>query len=318
MSDRNEHIARFLSGTHWQNWPQRPVAGDASARRYLRLSDGKTSVILMDAPPSENGPTQPFADMAAHLLQSGLAAPEVFAHDPATGLMVIGDLGKTDFAAHLRQSPKDEIRLYKAATEVLIKLAAIQPPQHLTRMTPDVATDMIDVLCPHYTKADLTVLKNQLRDALASYAPEPNTLALRDFHAENLIWRPALAGHARVGLLDFQDAFVAPAGYDLVSLLRDARRDMSDATMLDCRDHYIAQTGAPTHFPTTLACLGVARNLRILGVFARLAKSAGKTRYLAFLSRVWAHLLADLADPALQDLRRVVLDTLPAPDRLTQ
>jgi Predicted phosphotransferase related to Ser/Thr protein kinases len=144
--------------------------------------------------------------------------------------------------------------------------------------------------------------------------PTPDTLALRDYHAENLIWRPDLDGLARVGLLDFQDAFVAPLGYDLASLLRDARRDVPDDICAAMVAHFMAATGAGAEFPAQLACLGAQRNLRILGVFARLATEMGKTRYIPMIPRVWAQLQKDLAHPALSDLRDVVADLLPPPD----
>jgi aminoglycoside/choline kinase family phosphotransferase len=149
--------------------------------------------------------------------------------------------------------------------------------------------------------------------ALSACAPVADRLALRDFHAENLIWRPALAGAARVGLLDFQDAFIAPAGYDLVSLLRDARRDVDPKLVQDMIARFTAGTDVGPDFPAQFACLGAQRNLRILGVFARLAKQAGKTRYLTLIPRVWRNLMLDLAHPALADLRAVVHDLLPPP-----
>jgi len=154
-----------------------------------------------------------------------------------------------------------------------------------------------------------------MRDAMARLAPTADRLALRDFHAENLIWRPERQGNARFGLLDFQDAFIAPAGYDLISLLRDARRDVPPAL----HDAMIARFSAATGLDAgplaaQLACLGVQRNLRILGVFARLARERGKTRYIAMLPRIWAHLKADLAHPALGDLRTVLTPILPDPD----
>ena len=149
---------------------------------------------------------------------------------------------------------------------------------------------------------------------MQALTPQPDTLALRDYHAENLIWRPELVGLARVGLLDFQDAFVAPLGYDLASLLRDARRDVPDDICAAMVAHFMAETGAGADFPAQLACLGAQRNLRILGVFARLAVEMGKTRYIPMIPRVWAQLQKDLAHPALSDLRAAVSDILPAPD----
>jgi aminoglycoside/choline kinase family phosphotransferase len=180
-------------------------------------------------------------------------------------------------------------------------------------MTPKVGADMIMLTGEHYARRDLTGLRDTLERALTGFAPNADTLALRDYHAENLIWREAHKATDRVGLLDFQDAFVAPAGYDLASLLRDARRDVPDDIADEMINHFTQKTGADATFRTQVACLGVQRNLRILGVFARLSKEMGKTRYLQFIPRVWGNIIADLNDPALAELRQAVLDHIPAP-----
>jgi aminoglycoside/choline kinase family phosphotransferase len=311
MSDRSADIAAVLQGSPWEDWRPRAITGDASARRYLRLMSGEESVIMMDAPPDICTDTARFVEIAQLLAQGGFAAPNVLKSDLARGVLILSDLGATDFAAHLRTHPDEETAIYTAATDLLIAVRDIAPPSHLVRLTPDIGAEMIDVLSPAYVDADISALQFVLKDALDRYAPTPDTLALRDFHAENLIWRPDRTGHARVGLLDFQDAFVAPAGYDLASLLRDARRDVSPATSEKMISRYAVDTDLGK-LRLQIATLGVQRNLRILGIFARLAQ-AGKPRYLHFMDRVWSHIRTDLAAPELADLRAAVKATLPAP-----
>ncbi|MEO1639557.1 MAG: phosphotransferase [Pseudomonadota bacterium] len=315
MSDRAEEITAFLARTHWADWQQQPMTGDASARRYLRLVNGEDSVILMDAPPGTAGPTEPFVRIAGWLAKQGLAPPVIHAHDPALGLMLLSDLGPVHFAQELQAGNAQlERERYLAATDVLIHLSRQVPPDGLTRMTPEIGADMVMMLAHYAPNTDLTVLNDAVRTAMQTYAPNPDRVALRDFHAENLIWQPQAKGLTRVGLLDFQDAFIAPDGYDLASLLRDARRDVSKTTRQAVLARYAEATGADATFQTRLAVLGVQRNLRILGIFARLAAQDGKRRYLAFLPRVWRHILDDLSDPALRPLKDAVLATLPAPE----
>lgn len=101
---RDALISNFLAKSPWNTWAINPIAGDASARRYFRLiQNPKHSVILMDDPTQD---TARFANIATFLTQSGFAAPEILMHDPDIGLMVIGDLGQTDFATHLRKPHK--------------------------------------------------------------------------------------------------------------------------------------------------------------------------------------------------------------------
>ena len=314
MTDRDDLIRAFLTASRWCDWHQTPIAGDASARRYFRLTDtAGQSVIVMDAPLGSGQSTTHFAQMCTHLQAQGLCPPQVFAHDPDVGLMVIADLGSDDFAAWLRLHPSDQKTLYSAAIDVLAHLDKSAIPVGLTHLTPEVAADMVDIVGSHYARHPLPDLHSAISKAFTAHVGPPNTLALRDFHAENLIWRPQHASTDRVGLLDFQDAFVAPAGYDLASLLRDVRRDVPAELAEEMITYFCSKTNVGPNFRVQLACLGVQRNLRILGVFARLATEHGKTGYLKFMPRVWAYILADLAHPALARLRDVVHDTVPAP-----
>ncbi len=139
-------------------------------------------------------------------------------------------------------------------------------------------------------------------------------LVQRDYHAENLLWLPERDGAARVGLLDFQDAAAGHPAYDLVSLLEDARRDVTQATVAAAKAHYLALTGFdPAQFDLAYAAMGAQRNLRILGVFARLSLHFGKPGYVDLIPRVWDHLRTDLAHPSLAELRGLVQAALPDP-----
>ena len=313
MSDRTNVIDALLHGSQWQHWTRTPLAGDASARRYFRLSNQDDTAILMDAPPENGEDTRPFADLANFLTSTGFAAPEILAHDAKVGVLLLSDLGPNDFVQWLEKTPQDERLLYQAATDVLLQLECVTPPDSLKKMTPSVGAEMVGIIGDHYMKSSARDLCAEMERALSAFAAVPDTLALRDYHAENLIWRPDHDGLARVGLLDFQDAFIAPAGYDLASLLRDARRDVGREITTDITDYFATRTKAGPEFHTGLACLGVQRNLRILGVFARLAKVMGKRRYLTFMPRVWGHILHDLENPNLNKLKQAVMDTVPAP-----
>ena len=314
MSDRVALIDRFLAESVWASWQVMPMTGDASGRRYARLIKDGRSVILMDAPPENGEDTKPFAMIAKWLCSVGLCAPDILAHDPELGVMVLTDLGADDFARWLLRHPDDGTQLYTAAVDTLVYLCRQTADLPLSRMTPQIAADMVAITGEFYAAADVADLMTAVADHFTDHAPTPDTLALRDFHAENLIWRPGEAGLARVGLLDFQDAFLAPAGYDLASLLRDVRRDVDRGLAAQMIEHYIEKSGVGAAFRTQLACLGAQRNLRILGVFARLARTRGKPQYIDMIPRVWDNLMRDLDHPALARLRAATLDCLPAPD----
>ncbi len=153
-------------------------------------------------------------------------------------------------------------------------------------------------------------------EAVAPVAAARDVLVLRDYHAENLLWLPDRAGDARVGLLDYQDALAGHAAYDLVSLLEDARRD----TTAELRAAMVAgisppdPNSTPTPSAPAYAILGAQRNLKIIGIFARLARRDGKPRYLGLIPRVWRHLQRDLDHPSLARLGAWIARHAPAPE----
>jgi aminoglycoside/choline kinase family phosphotransferase len=131
----------------------------------------------------------------------------------------------------------------------------------------------------------------------------------RDYHAQNLLWLPERSGIARVGLIDFQDAVAGSQAYDLISLIEDARRDVTPQLAEAATAHYLAAMRAQganvdeNAFRHAMAVMAAQRNAKIVGIFARLYRRDGKARYLAFLPRVWAYLERDLEHPALAGLR---------------
>lgn len=301
MAEIDAFLARHGLGGHART----PLAGDASSRRYERLQDPMgESLILMICPADTLPALDAFLAIARHLTGLGLCAPRIHALDRAAGLAVLEDLGPTQVAQWAEAHPEDTAP-YETAIDVLARLQSAPPPEGLAALTPGIGAEMIAPLGEWYAPGlDLAPLREALQGALERHAPTASVLALRDYHAENLIWRPERHGADRIGLLDFQDALLAPPEYDLVSLLRDARRDVSDRLRAAMIARFAEATGrAPEAVEAACAVLGLQRNLRILGIFARLAKRDGKTRYLALMPRVWGQIRADLAHPALAELR---------------
>lgn len=312
----------FLSDAGWGTATATPLAGDASARRYLRLrhDDGRRAVLMI-APPAPDDSTVRFVAVAQALDSRGVRVPAIMAARPDAGLALLEDLGDAVFARVIDAHPAMEAPLYDAAVDLLAALATHLAPAdlpapdaaRLAAMTAPAADWYVGHGTPQPVLAD--TLARALKPALSSLADAPRVLAHRDFHAENLIWLPDATGIARVGVLDFQDAFAGHPAYDLVSLLEDARRDLSPGLRARLIARHAAATGTdPDTLDHALAVLGAQRNLRILGVFVRLARVHGKPRYLSLLPRVWGHLMGDLAHPDLADLLRIVTDTLPPPN----
>lgn len=324
MTERTAALARFLARSGWATAERRHLAGDASDRRYERLRLGAATAVLMDNPPGGADDPAAFSAMARHLRGLGLSAPAILAEDLDQGFLLLEDLGDDLYARLLQADPSREAELYAAATDALLHLQSQPAPPGLPNLSAEAWGDAACFAPDWYAfaatgaKPDTTAFRAALTDALLSHADGPRVLILRDFHAENLLWLPGRDGLARVGLLDFQLCQMGQPSYDLVSLLQDARRDVSPATEAAMITRFATATGAdPDTFAAQYATLGAQRALRILGIFARLCLVAGKPQYLPLIPRVWDQLQRNLAHPALAELRAICDALLPAPTQAT-
>lgn len=311
-------VDAFLARAGWNGASIEPLAGDASFRRYFRVRRGEDSAMLMDAPPPNEDPA-PFLRAAKWLDANGLRAPVVLAEDAARGLVLLEDFGEVRMREYLDQWPDDEADVYRAAIDTLVELHRLPPGPFLDYSLQEYLREaklLVEWYCPAQGLAvDVAGYAAAWETALRDLLPRqrPGVTVLRDYHAENLMLLGSLDAQ---GLLDFQDALVGHPAYDLVSLLQDARRDVSPELEAQMFDYYAAQTGAGEDFLADYARLGAQRNAKIVGIFVRLWKRDGKPRYLSYIPRVWAALERDLAHPALDPVRAWFDANIPAELRL--
>jgi aminoglycoside/choline kinase family phosphotransferase len=324
--DRAYLIAAFLERAGWAAAVRRPLAGDASFRRYDRLEGSTARAVLMDAPPPQED-VRPFLKVAAILRRLGLSAPRTLARDEAAGLLLLEDLGD-DTYTRLLAAEGDEAALYALAVDALIHLhrrfdpaGASLPPYDEARLLAE-ASLLVDWFVPAMTGAPLAEPARASwvaawRAVLPHAGGAPPTLVLRDYHVDNLLLLRERTGVAACGLLDFQDAVIGPASYDLVSLLEDARRDVPPAIVAAMQERYLAAFPGLDRaaFIASYAALGAQRNCKIVGIFTRLWRRDGKPGYLKHIPRVWRLVEQDLAHPALAPVAEWLAHHLPAEQR---
>ncbi len=333
---------RMIDAAGWSDADRQFMLGDASSRAYERLvrENGETA-ILMISPPRPDGPAirqgKPYSAIA-HLAETvdafvamdkglrslGLSAPQILAQDLSTGLLLIEDLGPGLVIDENGPIPER----YEAAARLLAEMHRHALPTILPvaeardHVIPDydrealtIETELVlDWYAPHIagvtlpavTRAEFGRIWDRLFDEVFE---TPATWTLRDYHSPNLIWLPDRVGHARLGLIDFQDAVLGHPAYDLVSLGQDARIDVPAALELKLLAAYAgARRGNDpafdlAGFARAYAILGAQRNTKIAGIFARLDKRDGKPGYLKHLPRIETYLRRDLEHPALAELK---------------
>jgi len=362
--ERIQSIYGFLSARNdWANARISYLQGDASTRSYARLNDGPAPALLMDSPEQSDGPivrdgktysqlaclaetVRPFVAVAGALHEAGVSAPELFAADLEAGLLLLEDFGTDVFGEAVKQGA-DQATLWQAATNVLLTLRA-DVADHTWTFSDDAhyrlpvfTADLMHSECallldwywpyikgapaPDQVRSEFKSLCAPLFDQVSA---SNHHWVLRDYHSPNLIWRSDEEGIARVGVIDFQDALRGPAEYDLVSLLQDARLDVSANLEHTLLDHYCHQAAAhsdeftePFNRDESLfryRVLGAQRNMKILGIFARLAERDGKAHYLTHVPRIWGYLARDLDHPDLHALKEWVDGHFPTDVRITE
>ncbi len=300
--DLPEGLDAFLASAGWTGAKIEPLAGDASFRRYFRVRHGERSAMLMDAPPPNEDPA-PFLRAAKWLDANGMRAPHILAEDPLRGLVLLEDFGEARMRDYLDQWPDDEREVYSAAVEALAELHRLPPGPFLDYSMSEYLREARLFTEWYCTAQNLYVDAAGFTAAweavLGQLLPRqrPGVTVLRDYHAENIM---LLDGLERQGLLDFQDALNGHPAYDLVSLLQDARRDVSPQLEAEMFAHYLKTSGAAQdNFLADYATLGAQRNTKIVGIFVRLWRRDGKARYLDLIPRVWELLERDLSHAAL-------------------
>jgi len=347
--------SKFLAGAGWDKYCVNPLAQDASARSYFRLTRDNSSAILMQAPTNTKSETCPdyadekqrkqlgyaaearladndcgaFVCIANQLTIRGFSAPHVLAADIKSGLILLEDLGKQSFFDILQNQPEQEEPIYKAATSMLAALTRCSfskefiyqnqkwPVLPYDKQALLAETDLLIKWYLPFLGIDLSKQQaaqlqgawGKVLDPVMQTAP---VLVLRDFHAQNLIWMQKREGVANIGLLDFQDAVFGHAAYDLVSLLQDARRDVTASLEQPMISRFIiaAKISDPEGFRTAYHILGAQRAAKILGIFVRLAKRDGKQHYLDLLPRVERHFIQNLKNPVLQPIAEILKPVL--------
>jgi len=289
--DRAEQLRRWLAATlGGGDFSIAPVSDDASFRRYFRIRRGEAqpSLIVMDAPPDKEN-CGPFVHVAHLLAEAGVHVPKIHAQDLEQGFLLLSDLGSTTYLDALDEHNAG--RLYEDALDALLRIQRASRAglsdygrellEKELRLFPDwyVARQLRREL----DAAQLQTLEKAFSTILDNNLMQARVFVHRDYHSRNLmVCEPC------PGILDFQDAVYGPITYDLVSLLRDAYIAWDEERVIDWAIRYWEKAraqGLPVRgdfadFYRDFEWMGAQRQLKVLGIFARLSFRDGKDGYL--------------------------------------
>jgi len=345
-------LRKFLSDSGFLDAERERMPGDASTRSYARLVRDDGTSILMNSPRRPDGPAiydgksysaavhlaedvKPFVAIDNGLRAQGFSAPAIRHADLNSGFLITEDFGSAGVIEG--DPPRPIVERYEVATDMLAELhrkalpetAPLEPqgPYKIPVYDIDAWLVEISLMLEWYLPDRGAEVGQQQRDEFVTMwrtllekpAAAPRTWVMRDFHSPNIIWLGDRTGILRVGIIDFQDAVLGPAAYDLVSLLQDARIDVAEQLELTLLTRYIKARRAadaqfdPASFAELYAIMSAQRNTRLLGTFARLNRRDGKPQYLRHQPRIWTYLNRSLAHPALAAFREWYAANVPPP-----
>ena len=338
---RSLAIRDFLDEAGYRSATRRHLTGDASIRAYEHIHIGGERFVLMDSPRHTPGPiladgkyyqqiahiaedVQPFIAVGKYLLSLGLRAPAMYETDIEQGILLIEDLG-SDSVLSEEGVPIAERYRESAACLALMHGQAFERDLPVTEgivhRVPDFDRDAMQIEVSLLTdwylpwKRGTPASDAERRDYVAiwdrlieSLATADHNLVLRDFHSPNIIWRPDATGTDRVGIIDFQDAMIGPAAYDVAALVQDARVDMPEDLAEEVLDHYLALRARDegfdrTRFVRDWHVMAAQRNCKLVGLWVRLMQRDGKPAYMRHMPRTFRNLEGALAHPDLAPLR---------------
>ncbi|XZG69929.1 aminoglycoside phosphotransferase family protein [Chitinibacteraceae bacterium HSL-7] len=319
LAQRSEQISAWLASLGQPVDTPLLCAGDASVRRYWRVTGAAGSRIVMDAEPAAFDPAA-FLARQAELAALGIRVPAVLARKAELGFVLLEDLGDA-VLANLLDTEAAAKGWYLKALEQLVAMQAGLQHSHLPEFDAAFQRREMDICSEWYfgqhlgvtlTAAQQAVWDRSLALILARTATQPRVFMHRDYHSRNL-----MVVDGALAVIDFQDAVSGPVGYDVVSLLRDVYLMWEEGFTLDLAIRYwemARAAGVPVHddfseFYTAFEWHGVQRHLKVLGLFARLNKRDGKPGYLPHIPRVLDYIRhVCLRYSELTPLGRLLLD----------
>ncbi len=316
------------------------IPGDASTRRYYRVqSGGQTTIVMRMEPFIELGDKLPFLIVQRHLAEAGVDVPKILDVDPERGFVLLEDLGDITLLRHLQDVSNSEIEfdLYRRVIDSLVHLQVDASPGkkpsaelEAYKLRFDFEKLMWEVrFCiEHFyelhlkraiKEADHKVMTDGFGEICQFLADQPTVLTHRDFHSRNVMVIPSASEGAkgapeRLVMIDFQDARLGPAVYDLASLLKDSYYQLSEVQIDRLIDHYLMTWQKATgerldkaQFTLAFDMMSVQRNFKAIGSFASFLNRRGDATYLKYIGNTFENIRRTLLKhPRYANLREVL------------
>ena len=310
------------------------LPGDASTRAYYRVSGKERSFVMMKMESfAEVGTNLPFLTLQKHLSMNGIDVPTVLDVDPARGMILLEDLGDVTLLRCLQDvsTPEVERDLYEQVIDSVVDLQLQASPKpgspeldaFKLRFDHEKLMWEMNFTIEHFYKTylaremrdkDLKIMTGRLSEICQTLADQPTVFTHRDFHSRNIMATPLGGGESRLVMIDFQDARMGPAQYDLASLLKDSYYQIEEDQIRKLVDYYMVRREALSgvriereEFWRVFDLMSVQRNFKAIGSFASFLNRRGNPGYLKYIGNTFENIRRTLLKyPEYSDLREVL------------
>jgi hypothetical protein len=278
------------------------IKGDASFRKFYRKKNNHRSTILVFAKKEKLKNLLIYDSINKILNKNKILAPKLYKEYYSKNYIEIQDFGNETFFNKLNKKINNKLRYFKKIINLLIKIQSIKNKKvknfknkiyTIPKYDKKILTKEANLFCDWYVKKNLTKsnknkflkeFKKIIARLTSNLKLKNDTFVHRDFHVSNL-----MLVNNRIGVIDSQDALIGNKAYDLASLIDDVRLKTSKSFKEEIFNLYIKKQKKlnVNKFKNDFEILSVLRNLKIIGIFTRLAARDGKKNYLKMIPYTW-------------------------------
>ena len=277
------------------------IKGDASIRKFYRNT--KKNSIIVFANIEKNKNLLIYDSINKILIKNNIIAPKLLSQNYRNNFIEIQDLGNKTIYQTFIKNKNDHYLIFKKVINVLNKIQKIKDKKiknfnnkfyKIKNYNNKVLFDETKLFNDWYVPKKLNKKKiylfkdkfnKEIKLLLLKLNFKNDTFVHRDFHVSNLI----INSKNQIGLIDNQDALIGNRAYDLASLIDDVRFKTSNSLKDKVYNYYLKTNRNihPKKFKNDFDILSVLRNLKIIGIFMRLAERDKKKKYLKLIPYAW-------------------------------
>ena len=310
-----------------------PIKGDASFRKFYRKKNKKKSSIIIYSQREKIKNLLNYDSINKLLLNNKISAPRLLSENFNKNYIEVEDLGTKTLFDILKKKKTNKFKIYKKILIILIKLQNIKVkkiknfkknfykiPNYSKTLIYKEANLFLDWYVPYtLNKQKRSKIKKELKKSISSLLGKiqlpNNTFVHRDFHVSNLMFKKN-----KISVIDSQDALYGNIAYDLASLIDDVRLETSDNLKEMIYQNYLYLNKKKINeikFKNDFEILSVLRNLKVIGIFTRLAVRDGKRKYLKLIPHAWKLIENRVNNNDIfKDLRKNLEDNFPKKIRI--